>query len=242
MENPREIIDDKYQAFIDNDSIHMNYTKLEYVYKSYIGLLDKVDAVSMLMKERQFLTELHLMGPLFPLTAHEKYHDVSDKLQIEASDFFKNSKIFLNDFTRFYIGEIGKDDKRGITPKSFGSCLHSVIKNISSLPEHATFLYKPFIRYGRQIDASVCDYRDKFDVFSGDEIGGIYDGTKLHFKKYGAHTHYFPPLNDDLENEFSMPVHIHQIGESPDILHSIDLITIFTFTALDSFMTYKTNQ
>lgn len=49
MENPREIIDDKYQAFIDNDSIHMNYTKLEYVYKSYIGLLDKVDAVSMLM-------------------------------------------------------------------------------------------------------------------------------------------------------------------------------------------------
>lgn len=162
MENPREIIDDKYQAFIDNDSIHMNYTKLEYVYKSYIGLLDKVDAVSMLMKERQFLTELHLMGPLFPLTAHEKYHDVSDKLQIEASDFFKNSKIFLNDFTRFYIGEIGKDDKRGITPKSFGSCLHSVIKNISSLPEHATFLYKPFIRYGRQIDASVCDYRDKF--------------------------------------------------------------------------------
>ena len=121
MENPREIIDDKYQAFIDNDSINMNYTKLEYVYKSYIGLLDKVDAVSMLMKERQFLTELHLMGPLFPLTAHEKYHDVSDKLQIEASDFFKNSKIFLNDFTRFYIGEIGKDDKRGITPKSFGS-------------------------------------------------------------------------------------------------------------------------
>lgn len=316
MENPREIIDDKYQAFIDNGSIHMNYTKFEYVYKSYIGLLDKVDAVSMLMKERQFLTELHLMGPLFPLTAHEKYHDVSDKLQIEASDFFKDSKIFLNDFTRFYIGEIGKDDKRGITPKSFGSCLHSVIKNISSLPEHATFLYKPFIRYGRQIDASVCDYRDKFiehsdslstpmlntgpcslrlvhmesnafgrprsteeqlkannlfltsqdmfllrtehgthcyvhvspyyttgaDVFSGDEIGGIYDGTKLHFKKYGAHTHYFPPLNDDLENEFSMPVHIHQIGESPDILHSIDLITIFTFTALDSLMTYKTNQ
>ena len=49
MENPREIIDDKYQAFIDNDSIHMNYTKLEYVYKSYIGLLDKVDAVSMLL-------------------------------------------------------------------------------------------------------------------------------------------------------------------------------------------------
>lgn len=43
MENPREIIDDKYQAFIDNDSIHMNYTKLEYVYKSYIGLLDKPD-------------------------------------------------------------------------------------------------------------------------------------------------------------------------------------------------------
>lgn len=103
MENPREIIDDKYQAFIDNGSIHMNYTKFEYVYKSYIGLLDKVDAVSMLMKERQFLTELHLMGPPFPLTAHEKYHDVSDKLQIEASDFFKDSKIFLNDFTRFYI-------------------------------------------------------------------------------------------------------------------------------------------
>ena len=49
MENQREIIDDKYQAFIDNDSINMNYTKLEYVYKSYIGLLDKVDAVSMLM-------------------------------------------------------------------------------------------------------------------------------------------------------------------------------------------------
>lgn len=85
-------------------------------------------------------------------------------------------------------------------------------------------------------------YTTGADVFSGDEIGGIYDGTKLHFKKYGAHTHYFPPLNDDLENEFSMPVHIHQIGESPDILHSIDLITIFTFTALDSFMTYKTNQ
>ena len=94
MENPREIIDDKYQAFIDNDSINMNYTKLEYVYKSYIGLLDKVDAVSMLMKERQFLTELHLMGPLFPLTAHEKYHDVSDKLQIEASDFSRTPKYF----------------------------------------------------------------------------------------------------------------------------------------------------
>ena len=29
-------------------------------------------------------------------------------------------------------------------------------------------------------------YTTGADVFSGDEIGGIYDGTKLHFKKYGA--------------------------------------------------------
>lgn len=222
MENPREIIDDKYQAFIDNDSIHMNYTKLEYVYKSYIGLLDKIDAVSMLMKERQFLTELHLMGPLFPLTAHEKYHDVSDKLQIEASDFFKGSKIFLNDFTRFYIGEIGKDDNLFLTSQDM----------FLLRTEHGTHCYVHVSPY----------YTTGADVFSGDEIGEIYDGTKLHFKKYGAHIHYFPPLNDDLENGFSMPVHIHQIGESPDILHSIDLITIFTFTALDSLMTYKTNQ
>lgn len=316
MENPREIIDSKYQAFIDNDSVNMNYAKLEYVYKSYVGLLDKVDAILELMDERQRLIELHLAGPLFPLNAHEKYHDVSDNLQIESSDFFKDSKIFLNDFTRFYIGEIGKDDKRGIAPKSFGSCLHSILKSISSLPEYATFLYKPFIRYGRQIDASICDYRDKFiehsdslstpmlntgpyslklvhmesnsfgrprsmeeqvkannlfltpqdmfllhtehgthcyvhvfpyytngaSVFWGDEIGEIYDGTKLHFKKYGAHAHYFPPLNDDFENEFSMPAHIHQLGESPDILFSIDLITRFTFTAFDSLMTYKTHR
>lgn len=41
MENPREIIDDKYQAFIDNDSIHMNYTKFEYVYKSYSNMFIK---------------------------------------------------------------------------------------------------------------------------------------------------------------------------------------------------------
>ena len=87
---------------------------------------------------------------------------------VQATSFKLKSSIFQelqNISKRFYkilYWRDWKDDKRGITPKSFGSCLHSVIKNISSLPEHATFLYKPFIRYGRQIDASVCDYRDKF--------------------------------------------------------------------------------
>lgn len=52
----------------------------------------------------------------------------------------------------------------------------------------------------------------------------------------------FPPLNEDGENEFSLPIHIQQIGESPDLLYSIDLITRFTFTAFDTLMAYKEGQ
>lgn len=124
----RKEADIKYQAFLDNDKVDVNFAKLEYVYKSYISLLDRIESISKLMGERQFLTELHFIGPIFPLNAHEKYHEISDRIQKEVSDFFKDSKIFLNDFTRFYLSEIGKDDKRGITPKSFGSCLNSVLK------------------------------------------------------------------------------------------------------------------
>ena len=124
----RKEADIKYQAFLDNDKVDVNFAKLEYVYKSYISLLDRIESISKLMGERQFLTELHFIGPIFPLNAHEKYHEISDRIQKEVSDFFKDSKIFLNDFTRFYLSEIGKDDKRGITPKSFGSCLATVYK------------------------------------------------------------------------------------------------------------------
>lgn len=312
----RKEADIKYQAFLDNDKVDVNFAKLEYVYKSYISLLDRIESISKLMGERQFLTELHFIGPIFPLNAHEKYHEISDRIQKEVSDFFKDSKIFLNDFTRFYLSEIGKDDKRGITPKSFGSCLNSVLKNFETLPGHSSFVYRSFIRYGRQIDATICHYRDKFiehsdslsapmlntgpyslklmhmesnsfgrprssreqlkadklfltshDMFimntkhgthcfvhtfpyytngetilSGAQIGEMYDGTQLHFKKYGAHAHYFPPLNEDGENEFSLPIHIQQIGESPDLLYSIDLITRFIFTAFDTLMAYKEGQ
>lgn len=166
MENPREIIDDKYQAFIDNDSIHMLNT-----------------------------------GPCSLRLVHMESNAFGRPRSTEEQ--LKANNLFLTSQDMFLLRT-----------------------------EHGTHCYVHVSPY----------YTTGADVFSGDEIGGIYDGTKLHFKKYGAHTHYFPPLNDDLENEFSMPVHIHQIGESPDILHSIDLITIFTFTALDSFMTYKTNQ
>lgn len=158
----RKEADIKYQAFLDNDKVDVNFAKLEYVYKSYISLLDRIESISKLMGERQFLTELHFIGPIFPLNAHEKYHEISDRIQKEVSDFFKDSKIFLNDFTRFYLSEIGKDDKRGITPKSFGSCLNSVLKNFETLPGHSSFVYRSFIRYGRQIDATICHYRDKF--------------------------------------------------------------------------------
>ena len=102
----RKEADIKYQAFLDNDKVDVNFAKLEYVYKSYISLLDRIESISKLMGERQFLTELHFIGPIFPLNAHEKYHEISDRIQKEVSDFFKDSKIFLNDFTRFYLSEI----------------------------------------------------------------------------------------------------------------------------------------
>ena len=85
-------------------------------------------------------------------------------------------------------------------------------------------------------------YTNGETILSGAQIGEMYDGTQLHFKKYGAHAHYFPPLNEDGENEFSLPIHIQQIGESPDLLYSIDLITRFTFTAFDTLMAYKEGQ
>jgi hypothetical protein len=207
MENPREIIDDKYQAFIDNDSINMNYTKLEYVYKSYIGLLDKIDASVCDYRDKfiehsdSLSTPMLNTGPCSLRLVHMESNAFGRPRSTEEQ--LKANNLFLTSQDMFLLRT-----------------------------EHGTHCYVHVSPY----------YTTGADVFSGDEIGGIYDGTKLHFKKYGAHTHYFPPLNDDLENEFSMPVHIHQICESPDILHSIDLITIFTFTALDSFMTYKTNQ
>ena len=72
----RKEADIKYQAFLDNDKVDVNFAKLEYVYKSYISLLDRIESISKLMGERQFLTELHFIGPIFPLNAHEKYHEI----------------------------------------------------------------------------------------------------------------------------------------------------------------------
>lgn len=77
----RKEADIKYQAFLDNDKVDVNFAKLEYVYKSYISLLDRIESISKLMGERQFLTELHFIGPIFPLNAHEKYHEISDRIQ-----------------------------------------------------------------------------------------------------------------------------------------------------------------
>lgn len=85
-------------------------------------------------------------------------------------------------------------------------------------------------------------YTNNETIFSGVQIGEVYDGTQLHFKKYGDHSHYFPPSNEEGENEFSSPVNIRKLGESPDVLYSIDLITRFTFSAFDVLMTYKTLQ
>ena len=50
--------------------------------------------------------------------------------------------------------------------------------------------------------------------------------------------------NDKVDVNFAKLeyVYIQQIGESPDLLYSIDLITRFTFTAFDTLMAYKEGQ
>lgn len=161
MTNMRKKIDDLYQELVD-ENINVDFPKLEYVYTNYHRLLNIVDDSTKKMRERQFFIELHFVGPIFPLSAHEMYHSVSSELQVLVTSFFSESKTFLNDLTRFYVEEIANDDKRGITPKSFGSCLHSINKNLESLPIVCQELYAPFCKYGKMLDSGICYYRDKF--------------------------------------------------------------------------------
>lgn len=157
----RKKIDDLYQELLDRD-ININFPKLEYIYTNYHRLLNIVDESINKMRERQFLIELHFVGPIFPLNAHERYHCVSEELQVLVTSFFSEAKTFLNDLTRFYVEEIKNNDKRGITPKSFGSCLYSINKNLESLPVGCRELYSPFCKYGAMLDSGICYYRDKF--------------------------------------------------------------------------------
>lgn len=156
-----EKINDIYQELLDAD-IKIDFQKLEYVYKRYCRLLSTIDSCLDKMKNRQLLIESHFSAPYIPLNIHEQYHEVGEELQALVSLFFTESKTFLNDLTRFYIEEIENADKRGITPKSFGSCLNSINKNIHTLQASCEEIYEPFLKYGEILDSGPCFYRDKF--------------------------------------------------------------------------------
>lgn len=306
-------MDELYQDLLDAD-INIDFAKLEYIYTNNLKLLDIVDRCKEKMNERQFLIELHFIGPLFPLSAHEKYHSVSYDLQALMTSFFSDAKTFLNDLTRFYIEEIENGYKRGITLKSFGTCLNSINKNLEALPSRCKELYAPFCKYGRLLDSGICYYRDKFiehsqsltapnlntsldtirlihmksgsvgrprsridehkanfafltssdmllfeedsgkthcfvhvltdkvagqSAISGKKIGKIFDSTGIHFKKYGAHVHYFPPFDESKAVYYGSCTGAPVIGESPDLFESIRLIERFTFGLLKELKKYK---
>lgn len=266
------------------------------------------------MSERQFLIELHFIGPLFPLSTHEKYHSVSNDLQVLMTSFFADAKTFLNDLTRFYVEEMENDYNHGITPKSFGSCLKSINKRLEALPSRCKELYAPYCKYGKLLDSGICYYRDKFiehsqsltapslntsldsiqlfhmksesvgrprsctdqkkaesafltssdmlfieecpgkrhcfvhvltdkvlgqNVISGNDIGKISDSTGVHFKKYGSHVHYFPPIDETKNGHYGSCTDSPVIGESPDLFESIRLIERFTFGLLRELKKYK---
>lgn len=306
-------MDQLYQDLLDAD-INIDFAKLEYIYTNNLKLLNIVDCCEEKMSERQFLIELHFIGPLFPLSAHEKYHSVSYDLQVLMTSFFSDAKTFLNDLTRFYIEEIENKYKRGITSKSFGTCLNSINKNLEVLPSRCKELYAPFCKYGALLNSGICYYRDKFiehsqsltapnlntsldsirlfhmkpgsvgrprsrtdeqktnfsfltssdmllfeedsgrthcfvhvltdcglgqSAVSGNKIGKIFDSTGVHFKKYGAHVHYFPPFDETKTGYYSSCTGASVIGESPDLFESIRLIERFTFALLRELKKYK---
>lgn len=62
----RKEADIKYQAFLDNDKVDVNFAKLEYVYKSYISLLDRIESISKLMVDGQGENQPGKSGGLIP--------------------------------------------------------------------------------------------------------------------------------------------------------------------------------
>lgn len=154
-------IDELVQIFLQKH-IAVNLQKLQYVHNDYVRLYKEVEQIANLMGERQLLVELHFIGPLFPLEVHEKYHDVSKEIANLSVDFFKDAKIFLNDFTEFYICEIPAKDRRGITSKSFGSCINSIAKVSENHEATINKMLSIFTMQGKWIDSTICNYRDKF--------------------------------------------------------------------------------
>lgn len=169
---------------IDSLYEHMLYTglapeslQLEYVYRGYCQLYDKMSAAENCLKKRQFLTELHIAAlPLpyknrlysnqmaLPLYDHEQYHEVSEILVQLTRDFFREAKTFLNDFTRYYSVALPESKCRAVSFGSFGKCVNKCNDPacLSKLEKDIQCALEPFTRKGLRIDSTICQYRDKY--------------------------------------------------------------------------------
>lgn len=170
-------IDVLYEQLVTNPATP-NLMELEYVYEEYCNLYNKMDSSLKLLRERRFLTELHFIAlpsivetgiqymqeTAFPLTAHERYHEVSRDLINHARDFFRDSKTFLNDFTRYCGKSLPQTMCRGITFSSFGRCVNkcNCPECFDSLDLIIQDVLTPFSQKGVIIDETICKYRDKF--------------------------------------------------------------------------------
>lgn len=170
-------IEELYELLARNHSTP-HLMGLEYVHDEYCNLYDKMNEALKLLKERQFLTELHfvmipqivdvgiqyIQQAVFPLTAHEKYHEVSRLLIDMMRVFFSEAKTFLNDLTRYYGKFLPQAMCRGISFSSFGRCVNKCRspKFFNSLDPNVREVLTPFSQKGGIIDETICQYRDKF--------------------------------------------------------------------------------
>ena len=173
----QEKVDITYTHLVENHLV-FNAIQLEYIYREYCQLCKKVSEALSLLKVRQFLTELHFSAvpsftniglcywqqAAFPLSAHELYHEISKELTVLARDFFRESKGFLNDFTRYCGIILPEVECRGITFGSFGRCVKrcTTPKYFNELESNIQRVLEPFSRKGLYIDRTICFYRDKF--------------------------------------------------------------------------------
>lgn len=173
-------------------------TDVQYVYDNWQALLERWETIQDLLAQRQALIELHFLHVPMPLFVHEHYHEVSARLQKEMRSFFGDAKTLLNDFTRLVFFLIPEKKRRGITLKSFGSCVNACILNLDKAAADAASIFRLYVEDGDRLKKSICDYRDDFVEHSkslthGHLVTGPYEARLVHY----AHTR---PLTGIISN------------------------------------------
>lgn len=195
-------IEQLYMGFI-KDPQFCHVSSLGYVYQCYLSLLNSVVTSNNYLVERQRLVELHFLKAPMPLFVHEKYHEVSNLLQEEATSSFSRAKTVLNSITKFIGTVIPKAELSGASVNSFGSFLHDCKNKPLPKNQSASRIFQLYRTYGDDLNRSVNHYRNKFiehsSTLSWGTLSTSQDQLQIVHQKADAPVYLIRSAEDDLK-------------------------------------------